>query len=159
MLLDISIGAIFAVVIPNEVRSRVSGAFQAVNYGTRPVGALAGGALGTLLGLRPALFIAAIGATTGFVWLLPGPLPRFMHAPEPKRPGQTRPGRTRPLRPDHRHCAAIAAPTPEQQEQRSRPGYRRRGERRTGGAGAMRPGQRGSLRAAPAARRAQPTST
>jgi MFS family permease len=91
MLLDISIGAIFAVVIPNEVRSRVSGAFQAVNYGTRPIGALAGGALGTLLGLRPALFIAAIGATTGFLWLLPGPLPRFRM---PTGSGRAQPAQT-----------------------------------------------------------------
>jgi MFS family permease len=37
MVLDISIGAIFAVAIPAELRSRVTGAFQAVNYGTRPV--------------------------------------------------------------------------------------------------------------------------
>ena len=77
MLLDISIGSIFAAVIPDELRSRVQGAFQAVNYGTRPLGALAGGALGTLLGLRPALWIATAGGVGGFLWLLPSPLPRF----------------------------------------------------------------------------------
>ena len=43
MVLDISIGSIFAAVIPDTLRSRVTGAFQAVNYGTRPVGALLGG--------------------------------------------------------------------------------------------------------------------
>ncbi len=67
MLLDISIGSIFAVVIPAELRSRVNGAFQAVNYGTRPLGALAGGALGTLIGLRPTLWIAVIGGVSGFL--------------------------------------------------------------------------------------------
>jgi len=36
MVLDISIGAIFAAVIPDTLRSRVTGGFQAVNYGTRP---------------------------------------------------------------------------------------------------------------------------
>ena len=77
MILDISIGAIFAAVIPDQLRSRVSGAFQAVNFGTRPVGALAGGALGTLIGLRPALWIGAIGAVTGVLWLLRSPLPAF----------------------------------------------------------------------------------
>ena len=61
MTLDISIGAIFATVIPDELRSRVSGAFQAVNYGTRPLGALTGGLLGTLIGTRTTLWIAAIG--------------------------------------------------------------------------------------------------
>jgi MFS family permease len=77
MVLDISIGSIFAAVVPDEMRSRVSGAFQAVNYGTRPVGALLGGALGTLAGLRPALWIAAVGGVIGFLLLLPSPLPGF----------------------------------------------------------------------------------
>jgi MFS family permease len=77
MVLDISIGSIFAAVIPNELRSRVSGAFQAVNYGTRPAGALLGGLLGTALGLRPALWIATAGGVLGFVLMLPSPLPGF----------------------------------------------------------------------------------
>jgi MFS family permease len=77
MLLDISVGSIFAAIVPDEVRSRVSGAFQAVNYGTRPVGALLGGVLGTLAGLRPALWVAAAGGVLGFLVLLPSPLPAF----------------------------------------------------------------------------------
>lgn len=77
MMLDISYGAIAAAVIPNELRSRVSGAFQAVNYGTRPAGALLGGLLGAQLGLRPALWIAAAGGTAGFLLLLPSPVLSF----------------------------------------------------------------------------------
>jgi MFS family permease len=77
MMLDISVGAIFAAVIPDQLRSRVSGAFQAVNYGTRPLGAVAGGILGSLIGVRPTLWIAVAGATAGVLWLLPSPLPRF----------------------------------------------------------------------------------
>jgi hypothetical protein len=66
----------------------VSGAFQAVNYGTRPVGALADGALGTLIGLRPALWIGAAGAITGVLWLLRSPLPAFrMPASGPRAGG------------------------------------------------------------------------
>jgi MFS family permease len=76
MILDISIGAIFAEHIPDRMRSRVSGAFQAVKYGFRPVGSLVGGALGALLGLRPALWIAAAGGALGFASLLPSPLAR-----------------------------------------------------------------------------------
>ncbi len=81
MILDISIGSIFAVAIPDQLRSRVSGAFSAVNYGTRPVGALLGGALGVWLGMRPALWIATVGGTVGFLWLLPSPLPGFRMPP------------------------------------------------------------------------------
>jgi MFS family permease len=77
MVLDISVGSIFAAVIPDGLRSRVSGAFQAVNYGTRPVGALLGGILGTLIGLRPALWVATAGGVMGFLVLLPSPLPAF----------------------------------------------------------------------------------
>jgi MFS family permease len=77
MALDICLGSMFAAVVPDQLKSRVSGAFQAVNYGTRPLGALAGGFLGTVLGLRPTLWIAAIGALSGFAVLLPSPLPRF----------------------------------------------------------------------------------
>ncbi len=77
MVLDISIGAIFAAVIPDTLRSRVTGAFQAVNYGTRPLGALLGGLLGSAIGLRPALWVATLGGLAGFALLLPTPLPRY----------------------------------------------------------------------------------
>jgi MFS family permease len=82
MMLDISIGAIFAAVIPPTLRARVTGAFQAVNYGTRPLGAVLGGLLGASFGLRPALWVATAGGIAGFVLLLPTPLPRF-RMPEP----------------------------------------------------------------------------
>jgi MFS family permease len=77
MVLDISIAAIFGVVIPDTLRARVAGAFQAINYGTRPAGALLGGWLGTMLGLRPALWIAVAGGVLGSLLLIPSPLPRF----------------------------------------------------------------------------------
>ena len=77
MVLDISIAAIFGVVIPDRMRARVAGAFQSINYGTRPAGALLGGWLGTVLGLRPALWIAVAGGVLGSLLLFPSPLPRF----------------------------------------------------------------------------------
>lgn len=77
MVLDISVGAILAAVIPGPMRSRVTGAFQAINYGTRPVGALLGGVLGSAIGLRPTLWIAVLGGAAGAALLLPSPLPRF----------------------------------------------------------------------------------
>jgi len=87
MVLDISIGAIFAVLIPDSVRSRVNGAFSAINYGTRPIGALLGGLLGTELGLRPTLWIAVIGGVIGAALLVPTPVPRFRLPPQPAPPG------------------------------------------------------------------------
>jgi MFS family permease len=99
MILDISIGTILAAVVPDPLRARVSGAFMAINYGTRPVGSLAGGAAGALLGLHPALWIAAAGGTLGFLCLLPSPMPRF-RLTEPGRASSgsrsTEPGRPSP---------------------------------------------------------------
>jgi MFS family permease len=77
MVLDISIGSIFAAVIPDTLRSRVTGAFSAINYGTRPLGALLGGVLGSVAGLQTALWVAVAGGVVGAVLLVPSPLPRF----------------------------------------------------------------------------------
>ena len=84
MMLDISAGAIFAAIIPDRMRSRVSGAYSAVNYGVRPLGSLVGGALGSTIGLRPTLWIGAVGALAGVLWLLPSPIPRLRDLPEPE---------------------------------------------------------------------------
>ena len=61
---------------------RVAGAYMVVNYGVRPIGALAGGALGAWIGLRPTLWIASVGAILGALWLLPSPVPGLRELPE-----------------------------------------------------------------------------
>jgi MFS family permease len=77
MWFDINLNSLQTVVIPDDMRSRVSGAFGTVNYGIRPIGALLGGVLGTVLGVREALLIAAVGGTLSVLWLLPSPIPRI----------------------------------------------------------------------------------
>jgi MFS family permease len=74
MVLDINIGVIFSSVVPDAMQSRVMGAFQAVNYGTRPLGALLGGLAGASLGVRPTLWIAAAGGVIGAALLVPSPV-------------------------------------------------------------------------------------
>ena len=86
MILDISAASIFAAIVPPRLRSRVSGAFTVVNYGVRPVGALIGGFLGTAIGLRPALWIASVGAILGFLWVLRSPIPKMRELPEIEEP-------------------------------------------------------------------------
>jgi MFS family permease len=82
MILDISIGAIFAALIPPQLRSRVSGAYLVVNNGVRPLGSLFGGAVGATAGVRPALWVAGLGGILGFLWLLPSPIPKLKELPE-----------------------------------------------------------------------------
>jgi predicted MFS family arabinose efflux permease len=55
-----------------------------VNYGVRPLSALVGGALGSTIGLRPTLWIGAVRALAGVLWLLPSPIPRLRDLPEPE---------------------------------------------------------------------------
>ena len=63
-------------------RSRATGALRFVNYGVRPLGALAGGALGSAFGLRPTLWFAAAAGVLGVLWLVPSPVPKLLELPE-----------------------------------------------------------------------------
>lgn len=83
MVLDVGLGALMAAVVPDAIRARVSGAYTLVNYGVRPLGALAGGLLATVVGLQATMWVAALGALAGVVWLLPSPMPRLRTLPEP----------------------------------------------------------------------------
>ena len=74
MVLDVGLGSLQAALIPDQLRSRVWGAILFVNWGIRPIGALGGGLLAGAVGLRPTMWIAAIGGIAGVLWLLPSPM-------------------------------------------------------------------------------------
>ncbi|MFI5486873.1 MFS transporter [Micromonospora echinaurantiaca] len=82
MLLDIVSGSVQTALTPDAMLARVTGARRTVNYGIRPIGALLGGALGTALGVREALWIATAGALTGVLWVLFSPIRRLHDLPE-----------------------------------------------------------------------------
>jgi MFS family permease len=82
MILDINVGAIITALTPHRLRSRSTGAFRFVNYGIRPLGSLLGGALGSVLGLRPTLFVTGVAALAGVLWLLPSPVPALLDLPD-----------------------------------------------------------------------------
>jgi MFS family permease len=82
MLLDIMAGTISAGLIPPPLRSRVSGAFMLVNYGVRPLGTSVAGVLGTVIGLRPTMWIATVGALGGLIFILPSPIMKLRDVPE-----------------------------------------------------------------------------
>jgi hypothetical protein len=60
--------------VPRDMLGRVASSLSTVTQGVKPLGALAGGALGTAIGLRPALWVAAVGATTTVLWTWFSPL-------------------------------------------------------------------------------------
>jgi MFS family permease len=82
MVLDVGLGALFAALVPDLYRARVSGAYMLVNDGVRPLGALGGGLLAAATDLRTTTLVAAIGGLTGVLWLLPSPMPRLRSLPE-----------------------------------------------------------------------------
>jgi MFS family permease len=82
MILDVNAGSIMFALTPDRLRSRATGAFNFVNWGIRPLGALAGGALGAWIGVRPTLWVATVGALLGSLWLLPSPVLGLRELPE-----------------------------------------------------------------------------
>ena len=56
------------------MRGRDNTSLTTVTQGVKALGALAGGAIGTAYGVRPALWVAALGATTTVLWTLFSPL-------------------------------------------------------------------------------------
>lgn len=74
MILDIAAGTMMAGLIPERLRSRVSGAFTMVNYGVRPLGTLCAGLFASLVGIHATLWVATVGAVAGILWLVPSPI-------------------------------------------------------------------------------------
>ena len=83
MLLDITAGSVQTAATPASKLAVVSGLTRTVNYGIRPVGAVLGGGLGSLLGVRPALWIATAGGLLGVLWVAFSPLWRMRALPLP----------------------------------------------------------------------------
>jgi predicted MFS family arabinose efflux permease len=77
MILDVNGNSMGLLRTPHRLRARTTGTFRFINYGIRPVGALLGGALGTLLGLETAIWIGVLGALLGVLWLVTSPIPRL----------------------------------------------------------------------------------
>ena len=77
MIFDVNQNSLSAMIMPNEVRSRVVGVSRFFNYGTRPFGALFGGVLGAAIGLRPTLWLGVVGCLLGVFFLLASPMPQM----------------------------------------------------------------------------------
>ena len=88
LILDITAGSLQTAATPPAMLAVVSGFTRTVNYGIRPVGAVLGGLLGTTLGVRPALWIATVGALLGTLWVLFSPLRSLRELPAEAGPAR-----------------------------------------------------------------------
>jgi len=61
-------------VTPSALLGRMNASTRFIVWGVMPLGALAGGALGTLIGIRPTLYVAAAGQSLAVLWVIASPL-------------------------------------------------------------------------------------
>ena len=72
------------VIAPPELIGRVTASFRFMAFGTAPFGSMLGGLLGTTLGARGALFVAAAGLMLAPAVVLASPVRRLRRLPEPE---------------------------------------------------------------------------
>jgi MFS family permease len=70
-------------ITPERMLGRMNSVIRFLVWGTIPAGALLGGTLGTWLGLRPAMWVAAGGALFTFLPILLSPVRRIREMPAP----------------------------------------------------------------------------
>jgi hypothetical protein len=58
------------------------GVVQTANFGVRPVGAVLAGTLGTVLGLRPTLWIGTLSAVLSVLWVAASGIRHIRELPE-----------------------------------------------------------------------------
>jgi MFS family permease len=62
-------------ITPGEKLGRMNATYRFVAWGVAPIGAFIGGVLGSTVGLRSTLVIAAFGTSLAVIWLLASPVP------------------------------------------------------------------------------------
>ncbi|MET9387375.1 MFS transporter [Streptomyces sp. NPDC002928] len=80
-------------VTPPELMGRMNAAVRWVVWGTLPIGSILGGVLGTLIGVRPTLWLAFIGSWAAGWFVFFSPLRHMRNVPQPASapaPGVTR---------------------------------------------------------------------
>lgn len=94
MTYDINGISLRQIITPERLQGRMTATFRFISWGVAPLGALLGGALGEVLGLRPTLFIAGSGILLASLWIFFSPLwslrqqPTEIQDPTPVKAGE-----------------------------------------------------------------------
>jgi MFS family permease len=80
---NITQGSFRQAICPERMQGRMNSVIRFLVWGTMPLGALLGGALGTWVGLRPAIWVGATGAALSFLPILLSPVRSIESMPEP----------------------------------------------------------------------------
>ena len=73
-------------ITPARLMGRMNAAVRWIVWGTMPLGAVIGGALGTAIGIRPTLWIAFVGSWAAGFWVYFSPLRRMRDVPQVQQP-------------------------------------------------------------------------
>jgi hypothetical protein len=74
------------VVTPRRLLARMNATYRMLLFGIAPVGMLAGGVLGSVLGLRSALVVSVIAMTLPILWIFFSPVFRLTEMPDAPPP-------------------------------------------------------------------------
>jgi MFS family permease len=69
-------------ITPDHLLGRMNATMRFIVWGTLPIGALIGGALGGAIGLRPTLIVSAVIQSGGFLWTFFSPVRALREQPE-----------------------------------------------------------------------------
>ena len=72
-------------ITPDRLQGRVNATMRFMMWGVTPAGALAGGLLGTAIGLRETLLLAAFGVLAAFLWVALSSVARLREQPLPSQ--------------------------------------------------------------------------
>jgi hypothetical protein len=70
-------------ITPHRLLGRMSASMRFIVWGTIPVGALIGGALGGAIGLRQILVVGAVGSLLPSLWIIFSPVRGLREQPQP----------------------------------------------------------------------------
>ena len=70
-------------IVPKSIQGRMNASMRWIVWGTIPAGAITGGVLAEVFGLREAIVVGVIGGIFSFLWVFLSPVRSLKHVPEP----------------------------------------------------------------------------